>query len=164
MNETKGGFIFSRLHKSAYAAAGLAAVSGLISLYWACGGTIGIATVGGPIEALAHDSSLTARLLALSTALIKFAGAAFALSFVQKWGRRFSSKLLITVAVIAGSILLIYGLANVVVGSLVLLGFIQAEGANIYALKWHVFFWDAYFVVWGGSLLLLSNLVRKNSQ
>lgn len=138
----------------AYVAAALAAISGLISLYWALGGTMGIRTVGGPVAEFAQKGGALPMVLAICTALVKFAGALFALAFVRVWGRRISDRLLRFLGWLAGACLAGYGLLNVAVGALVLCGVLHSPHADRYALKWHVFGWDAYFVVWGVALLI----------
>lgn len=150
------------LQKSVYSAAALGILSGAISLYWACGGIIGLATVGGPIEALSRSATLVAHLLAFSAAFIKFIIALLAISLMKRKKRhpRHRRYLIILCAMIGG-LLLLYGAANVSVGALVLSDIIHRPAADTYALKWHVFLWDAYFVVWGGMLLLVAYAARR---
>jgi len=108
---------------AAYAACALALLSAIPSFYWAAGGTSGLDTVGGAIEALA---------------------------LVRPWGRRVPRRLLAGVAWAAGVVLTLYGGLLVAVGALVLAGAIRPAGpVDRTALRWHVLVWDLWFLVWG---------------
>ena len=55
----------------------------------------------------------------------------------------------------AGVILFVYGLVLTVVGLLVESGIIATDAdANHHALRWHAFFWDPWFLLWGTCLLV----------
>ena len=69
----------------AYAAASVAAVFALVSLYWAAGGMAGMGTLGGEIERLgrARDPELVAATWAAT--VLKVIGALLALALVRPW-------------------------------------------------------------------------------
>jgi amino acid transporter len=109
----------------AYLAAALALASAAVSLYWGVGGTALLATVGGEIEELARERS---------TATVATLG-------------------VVVIAKLFGAVLALYGGVLVVAGALVLAGVIDAsDDTDEYALRWHAFCWDLWFVVWGVSL------------
>jgi Protein of unknown function (DUF3995) len=137
----------------AYLAAALALASAAVSLYWGVGGTALLATVGGEIEELARERS-TATVVTLGVVVLaKLFGAALALSLVQPWGERFSRRARTLLATVGGVGLALYGGVLVLAGALVLAGVIDAsDDTDEYALRWHAFCWDLWFVVWGVSL------------
>jgi uncharacterized membrane protein len=58
-------------------------------------------------------------------------------------------------AIGGGALLAHYGGVLVVAGALVLAGAIDSsEPVDEYALRWHVFLWDMWFLVWGAALAL----------
>ena len=122
----------------------LAVVSALITLYWTLGGTIGLRTVGGGIEKLAKERSSAGLALGVATVALKL----FA-SGMHYWLSRRAGRLILLLNAGAALLLMLWGGLNVFVGSLVLMGIIGETpvGDNLYALKWHVFFWDAYFLI-----------------
>jgi hypothetical protein len=145
----------------AYLAAVLAVGSAAISLYWMLGGTGLLDTVGGEIEDLARERS-AGTVAALGVAVVaKLLGAAIALSLVQRWGERFGLRARRLLATIGGAGLALYGGALVVAGALVLAGAIEPDGdVDEYALRWHVFLWDLWFLVWGVALVAAARVSR----
>jgi hypothetical protein len=73
---------------AAYAACALALLSAIPSFYWAAGGTIGLATVGGAIEELARAGDPAGVALGIGAGLLKVAGGVLALALVRPWSRR----------------------------------------------------------------------------
>ena len=58
-------------------------------------------------------------------------------------------------ALLAGGLLTLWGAANVLLGGAVLAGlFDLGPVADEHALRWHVFVWDAWFLLWGIALLV----------
>jgi len=93
-------------------------------------------------------------------ALAKLAGALLALALVQPWGRRLPPKLLTRAALSGGVVLTLYGGLLVLVGALVLADVVVPSGpVDRTALRWHVYLWDLWFLVWG--LLLVSAAVQR---
>jgi len=97
-------------------------------------------------------------------ALAKGAGGVLALALVQPWGRRLPSRLLIRTALAGGIVLALYGGVLVLVGALVLSGVIVPSGpVDRTALRWHVYVWDLWFLVWG-VLLVVAALQRRRAE
>ncbi len=139
----------------AYLAAALALGSAAFSLYWLLGGTALLNTVGGEIEELARSRATGTVVTLAVVVLAKLLGAALALSLVQPWGQRFSRRARTLLATVGGVGLALYGGVLVLAGALVLAGIVDAsDDTDEYALRWHVFFWDLWFFVWGVALVL----------
>jgi hypothetical protein len=135
---------------AAYAAAMLAFASAATSFYWAFGGTALLDTVGGEVEELARERSTPAVALVAAIAVAKLLAGALPLALLRSTWRP-----LFVAAVVGGALLALYGGVLVLVGALVLAGAIDpAEPVDEHALRWHVFVWDLWFLVWGIALAL----------
>ena len=85
-------------------------------------------------------------MLAVVVALKLFAGW-LALSLDRRWRIR--------LARIGGLLLAVYGGVLVVAGALVLVDVVHASAeTDLHALRWHVFVWDLWFLVWGVALFV----------
>lgn len=61
-------------------------------------------------------------------------------------------------------ILIVWGGANVAAGALVLSHVITPDApADEYALRWHVFVWDLWFLVWGLALAVAAVRYRRRT-
>jgi hypothetical protein len=137
----------------AYAAAVLAFASAAVSAYWTLGGTVLLDTVGGTIERLARERSAPAILLGIVVVLVKVAGGLIALALVQPWGARVGRRPLMTFSTVGSVVLVLYGGVLVLIGGLVLANVINpSQPVDEHALRWHVFVWDLWFLVWGLAL------------
>ena len=79
---------------AAYAACALALLSAVPSFYWAAGDTIGLDTVGGAIEDLAHARDPAGVALGIGAGVLKVAGGLLALALVPPWGQLVPRRLL----------------------------------------------------------------------
>jgi hypothetical protein len=124
---------------AAYAACVLALLHAAASFYWAGGGTAGLSTIGGALEQLgrAREPALIAVVWAVG--LLKALAGLLALALVRPWGRAFPRRVLLTAAWGGAVLLTAYG-------GLFTLGGMTADWT---ALRWHAFFWDPWFLVWG---------------
>jgi Protein of unknown function (DUF3995) len=139
----------------ALVAASLAFASAAVSLYWLLGGTGLLDTVGGEIEELARERSAAALAGLGATVLAKAAAGALALALLRPRRR------LAGAAGVGGVLLALYGGVLVLVGALVLAGAIApSEPVDRHALRWHVFVWDLWFVVWGVALAVAAQRAR----
>jgi hypothetical protein len=135
---------------AALAAAALAFASAAVSLYWTLGGTGLLDTVGGEIERLSRERSAAAIAVVGATAVAKLLAGALALALLRS-----DRRPLFRAAIGGGALLALYGGVLVVAGALVLAGAIDSsEPVDEYALRWHVFLWDMWFLVWGAALAL----------
>jgi Protein of unknown function (DUF3995) len=137
----------------AYAAAVLAFGSAALSMYWTLGGTRLLDTVGGSLEELARERSSAALALGIFVVLVKVFGGVLALALVRPWGARIGQRLLVVLGAAASALVVLYGGVYVLVGGLVLSGVITpAEPVERHGLRWHVFVWDLWFLLWGLAL------------
>jgi hypothetical protein len=145
--------------RSALLAAALAFASAATSLYWTLGGTWLLDTVGGAIEDLARERSAGALALGGATVALKLAAGLLALALARGAGPR---RAVGTACAAAAAVLLLWGGANVAVGGLVLAD-VVAPGSQVdeRALRWHVFLWDAWFVLWGAALAIAVAAARR---
>jgi hypothetical protein len=149
----------------AYAAAVLAFGSAAVSLYWTLGGTVLLDTVGGTFEDLARERSPESIVLGVLVVLVKVAAGLLALAFVQPWGTRVRRRLLLVSAGVGSAVLVVYGGVLVLVGGLVLADLITPSApVDEHALRWHVFVWDLWFLVWGMALGLAAWRYRLNDR
>jgi hypothetical protein len=136
-----------------YAAAVLAFASAAVTLYWTLGGTRLLDTVGGSLEDLARDRSGGALALGIVVVLVKAVGGLLALALVRPWGARIGRRLLVLLGGAASALLVLYGGVYVLVGGLVLGGAIApSQPVDRHGLRWHVFVWDLWFLLWGLAL------------
>jgi hypothetical protein len=143
-------------------AAGLAFASAAVSFYWTVGGTFLLDTVGGAIEDLARERSLGAVALGTTTVALKVAAGALVLALLHPPANAFRGRSLILANGAASVILCVWGGVNVVVGALVLSGAISQTGeVDRHALRWHVFVWDMWFLVWGLAVALAVAAARR---
>jgi hypothetical protein len=149
----------------AYAASALAIASAGLSVFWTLGGTLLLDTVGGSIEELARTRSPAALALGTATSLAKIGAAVLALALVRPWGRSVPERVLLAANMLVSALLIAWGGANVLVGAVAITGVISpADGLDEHALRWHVFVWDPWFVVWGAALALALVACRRESR
>ena len=135
---------------AAYGACVLALLYAAVSLYWVAGGTAGLATVGGQIADMARVRDPAILALGWLAVVLKVVVGLLALALAQRWGQRLPRWLLLTAAWAASAVLILYGGVMVSVGALVLAGVIAAPSSvDWLALRWHVWLWDMWFLVWG---------------
>jgi Protein of unknown function (DUF3995) len=143
----------------------LAFASAAVSAYWTLGGTVLLDTVGGTFEALARERSAATIALGIFVVLLKVAGGLLALALIQPWGTIVGRRLLLGLRFLGSSALVLYGGALVLVGGLVLGGVITpSDPIDEHALRWHVFVWDLWFLVWGAALGLAAWRHRRDER
>ncbi len=141
---------------AAVIAAGLGAASAAMSAYWALGGTALLGTVGGEIERWGRERSagVVATLWLITVAKLVGAVAPLVLvgvgaGWLPAWTRAQPMRALGWIVAIG---LTLYGTVLTVAGLLVEADVIDAaDGADAHAIAWHAYFWDPWFVLWGGA-------------
>jgi Protein of unknown function (DUF3995) len=105
---------------------------------------------GGYVEQMARRGGAAVVLLAVVAVAAKAVGGLIALALVRPWGRVLPRLWLLIVSAAASVLLIVYGGLNVAAGALVLSGVLHPSGSvDRPALRWHVWVWDLWFLVWG---------------
>lgn len=129
---------------------------GLVSLYWAAGGEIGISTLAQTIQNSVQEGDDAMRLQTLVTGLLKIAAGVVALATVQRWGRRLPYRLLLLLVGATGVLYALYGLAGFIEKVLMATGVIDIPAAfGEDAVIWYLVLWEPIWVL-GGVLFLLT--------
>jgi hypothetical protein len=135
---------------AAYAACVLAFLYAAVSFYWAGGGTAGLSTIGGTLEQLGRAREPALIAVVWGAGVLKALVGLLALALVRPWRRAFPRRVLLAAAWGGAVLLIAYGGLFTLGGMLVVTGVIPASGtADWTALRWHAFFWDPWFLVWG---------------
>jgi hypothetical protein len=138
----------------------LAFASAAVTGYWLLGGTAGLDTVGGAVEEQARDRTPLAVVALAVTLVAKLAAGALALALAHPRTR--GRRRLGTLGLVGGAGLALYGGVLVVAGAIALAGVGDSSSErDEYALRWHVFFWDLWFFVWGVALTLAAVRARR---
>ncbi|MGJ9422556.1 DUF3995 domain-containing protein [Aeromicrobium sp. CF3.5] len=134
----------------------LAGASAVVSMWWLCGGTLGLDALGGGLERLARERSVTA-LAALSMVVV-----AKLVAVVLAWSMTRSrvSPTLVRLATWGGAALAGYGLL-LTAGSAVGL-VLDGDGADRTALWWHALLWDPWFAMWGLALMVAGRSAARS--
>lgn len=133
-----------------YAACALAFGHAAVSFYWASGGTVGLSTVGGELEAMGRAASPLLSAVVWGVGIAKVLAGLLALALVMPWGRVFPRWAMLAAGWGGATILTLYGGVLVAVEALVVGGIIVLSGAVDWtALQWHLFLWDPWFLLWG---------------
>ena len=152
--------VFAQRNPPAVAAAVLAFASAAVTGFWLLGGTLALDTVGGEIEEQARERSAAALAILAITLVAKLAAGALALALADSRTR--GKRSLINLGLVGGVGLALYGGVLVIVGALALAGVGDSAGRDEYALRWHVFFWDLWFLLWGVALALAAVRARRD--
>lgn len=161
---TRSGEVPGRAARAcAWGAATLGVASGAVSALWAAGVPFLLETIGGELERWGHERSVVSVILLVAIALLK-AGvgmaaplATGAIAGAPVWTRSRAPRLLSKIAAI---VLVVYG-GFLTIGGFVVLALIgdNPDGADRVAMRWHAFFWDPWFLLWG--ILFLIALARS---
>ena len=147
---------------AAVVAAVLAFASAACTAFWLLGGTAGLDTVGGEVERLARERSPAAIAGLAVTLVLKLLAGALAVLLVALGDGGPPPHWVVRLALVGGIGLALYGGLLVAVGALALIGVVgPSDPGDQYALRWHVFFWDLWFLVWGAALALGAKRARS---
>lgn len=142
----------------------LAFTHAAVTAFWTLGGTLLLDTVGAPFEDLAREHSLSSFALGCAVVLLKATAALLALALLGTGDGRLRRRMLLTANGAAATILIAWGGVSILIGALLLGGVITPDGSlNEHVQRWHVFFWDPWFVVWGALLALAAARYRRRT-
>lgn len=126
------------------AATALGLAHAAVSLAWVLGSTVLLDTVGGQIEQWGRDGGPGLR-LALAVVVAAKVAAVVVTWLAVEHGTRTLRRAGWTAALVLagyGGVLTVVGVAYVSLGPV-------EDAADPYALRWHAFFWDPWFLLWG---------------
>ena len=147
---------------AAYAACALALLHAAVSFYWAAGGTTGLSAIGGVLEELGRAREPALIAIVWFAGSLKVAAGLLALALVRPWGQAFPRRMLLAAAWGGAALLIAYGGLFTLGGVLVVTGVIPVSAtADWMAIRWHAFFWDPWFLLWG--ILLATAAHRTKS-
>lgn len=152
----------NRLEATAYPAALWAFAFAALSFYWALGGTWLANTQSEQILALSREPWFL--VVVALTGVLKLGAGLVALSLVQRWGTAFPHPLRRFGVGAIGTVLLLYGGANLAVRALMAIGLIPTPASMMTPqATWHLILWDPFFVL-GGLLFLLCSTVSSRKR
>ena len=126
-------------------ATGLGLAHAGFSLLWVLGSTWLLDTVGGQIEERGREGGAGVRLALLLVVVVKVAAVAIVWVAVRRSGR-----VMRALAWSAAVVLTVYGSALTLGGAYVLSpAYELSPDADAFAIRWHAFFWDPWFLLWG---------------
>ncbi|MPZ48521.1 MAG: DUF3995 domain-containing protein [Dehalococcoidia bacterium] len=135
-----------------YCAAVWAFLFALPSFYWAAGGEAGSGTIAAEIDEVTGGQ---AWLVAL-TGVFKVAAGLLTLALVQPWGLRLPRGPLLATVWLVGVGFTLYGLLNFLDHLLMVSGLRETpEALGETAARWHLLFWDPWWLL-GGALFSLA--------
>lgn len=147
----------------AWAAFALGLPSAVISTFWGLGGIWLLDTVGGALEENGRAGNPALIAVVWLAVLLKLVASLIGVAAVRSWFPTWA-RLTRIIGWMAGAILFLYGLVLTAGGILVEIGVISASAdADRRAIRWHAFFWDPWFLLWGGCLLLAMALSRGDA-
>lgn len=136
--------------RAGWAAFGWGLIFGAISIYWGCGGTLGLNTIGGSIERLAREHNTGIFVAVWVTGLAKLVGATLALALVRPWGDRLPRRPVVILSWVATVVITLYGAITVAGDALGVAHVIHPKHPVARTpLLWHLWVWDMSFLVWG---------------
>lgn len=137
--------------------------TGLLSVYWATGGTVGLDQLGVRIQeqATARESSFMAMIWL--SAVARLAYAALGMALAQPWGEILPRRVLLTLGWLGGGGLALYGLAGIAQAALVMAGFIDTPvSMGDAAVPWYLLLWEPLWLI-GGIAGLIATLGFQRS-
>jgi hypothetical protein len=148
-----------------YAAATVWFAFAAVSFYWAAGGTTGLDTLGGTIEALALARVPTLIAVTWVTGVLKVGAGVLALALVQPWGRRLRQRPLRLAGWCGAALTVVYGVVQFTSVGLVATGVVAtSEPESSKALFWRLVLWEPWFVVCGVLLGLATRSAQHRSR
>jgi hypothetical protein len=133
----------------ALSAAAWCVAFGALSLYWAAGGTLGVDQLAVSLQERADERETGVVVLVAATGIAKLAGAIVPLWLVFGPASRSGRKLLLLLCSVGGALLVLYGLTDVVTGS------IGAARGTMENAIWYAALWGPTWLL-GGLLFLMT--------
>jgi hypothetical protein len=122
---------------------------GVLSLYWAAGGTLGVDQLAVSLQERADERETGFVAIVAATGIAKLLGAIVPLWLVFRPPFRTVRKILLFLCWVGGALLALYGLADVVAGS------VRAAGGTMENAIWYAVLWGPIWLL-GGVLFLVT--------
>jgi hypothetical protein len=140
----------SSARQVAIAAFAWALLFGVVSMYWAAGGTIGQNTLSRSIQDLGERREPAFVVTVWITGIAKVLGGLIPLALAFGWWRRIPRTLLRILCVVIGVLLVLYGLGDVTRAVLVITGIIDvADPADRNVARWYLWLWGPVWIIGG---------------
>jgi hypothetical protein len=138
----------------AWVALALGLPSVALSAFWGLGGTWLLDTIGGAFEEQGRARNPVVILVVWMAVLLKILASLVGVAVFDP-PSRLSIRLIRLIGWTAGGVLFVYGFVLTAAGLLVQAGAISTSAdADRHALRWHAYFWDPWFLLWGFCLLI----------
>jgi hypothetical protein len=124
-------------------------VFGVVSLYWAAGGTLGVDQLSASLQERAEEREAGFVALVAATGIAKLLGAIVPLWLVFGPSSRTVRKVLLVLCWAGGALLSLYGLTDIVTGS------IRADRGTVENAIWYAALWGPIWLL-GGVLFLMT--------
>nr|WP_276309892.1 DUF3995 domain-containing protein [Pueribacillus theae] len=131
-----------------------------MSFYWAMGGLLGVRSLGGSIYEMSLNPSSSFVLIVWLTGFIKLLGLILLLMLLVQWKKPIITKILFSVAKIAGVLLFLYGFLNFVTITLSTFHILDFD-LDSYATFWRLIFWEPFWMI-GGVFYFFSIKSKKS--
>jgi hypothetical protein len=146
----------------AWAAAGWMLAFAAMSAYWAAGGRIGVDTLGGTIETYADERGTQFVVALWLIAALKVVAAALPIALVEDWTTAISRRWLRLSTWVMGAGMVLYACANFGARAIMALGLIETpESMHTTAARWHLFFWNPWWLLGGILYIAAARSTRK---
>jgi len=125
---------------------------GLVSFYWAAGGTIGETTLARSIRDLADERDPGFVATVWITGVAKILGGLLPIAVAFGWWRRVPRRLLVVLCGVGGILLMLYGIGDMVRSTLILLDIGRSgEPDEVTTARWYLALWGPVWAI-GGAL------------
>lgn len=144
----------------AWAAVAWASAFTLPSVYWALGGGLGRSTIARSAETTEIGAGFAMVLWLTAVLKVALGCVAFLLRTPPVPGRM--HRLLLATAFLSGLGMTLYATALLLQHGLMLAGLVSTPHAlGTFALRWHLFFWDPWWLAGGTLFLLVASFGRQ---
>ncbi len=142
------------MRRAAIAAFAWGLLFGLVSFYWAAGGTIGQETLSRSIQELAERGEPAFVATVWITGVAKVLGGLIPLALASGWWQRLPRHLLATLCGAVGVLLVLYGLGDMIRSALHINGAIDVEApVDREIARWYLWLWGPVWVIDGACFL-----------
>jgi hypothetical protein len=133
---------------------------GAVLAYWGVGGTWLLDTIGGSLEEKGRAGDTGVMLAVWAGVVLVIVASVLPLLALRRLTRPVWNRITWLLAWAEAAILTLYGGVNTGVGLLALTGVLLApdNADDRWALAWHTYLWDPWFLIWG--LLVAAALLR----